>query len=273
MLAGLDCKASQFRLYENTLKTDCLPAPCLTLPTDLFEADEIDLTSKFKVSLNEGACAGRWEKAREDGGQAFYFWRWDENTRARKKLNLTIESEGLAIKKEFEIEILQPKNNLKDCWSNLPGEFLPFILLAQPNFKSDKGASFDEMREIKEIIQPKSRFVRIGFFHFHENQGVLKGNGNRWQFARSKIYFGARDGEHLLRFCGNPSLLWQMLRYVAEKLPQENFDKIEVVTKKGDLTHLFLKLTERQRAVAEKYVSDYGANFSLTKVNENWEEN
>lgn len=274
LLAGLDCNAAQFRLYGNTLKTDCLPVPCLILPTDLFDGEAIDLAEKFRVSLDAQTSAGVWEKSeREDGNHEFYFWRWDESTKARKNLNLTIESEGLAIKKEFKIEILQPKANLTDCWVNLPDKFLPFVLLAQPNFKSDKGTTFDEMREIKEIVQPRGRFVNLGIFHFYENRGVLKSHGKRWQFAKSKVYFGARDdGECFLRFCGNPSLLWQMLRYTAEKPPAENFCKIEVVSKKGDVTHLYLNLTRQQKILGEKYVRDIGGNFNLTKVNENWEE-
>ncbi|MFN2453718.1 MAG: hypothetical protein ABR577_05810 [Pyrinomonadaceae bacterium] len=274
LLAGLDCNAVQFRLRGNTLKTDCLPVPCLILPTDLFDGEVVDLAEKFKVSLDAQTGAGVWKKSeREDGNQEFYFWRWDESTKARKNLNLTIESEGLAIKKEFKIEILQPKANLADCWTNLPGKFLPFVLLAQPNFKSDKGTTFDEMREIKEIVKPHGRFVNLGFFHFYENLGVLKSSGNRWQFAKSKIYFGANNGENFLRFCGNPSLLWRALRYIAEKLPDENFRKIEVISNKGGVTHLFLNLTEQQRLLGEKYVRDNGGNFNLTKVDENWEEN
>jgi len=273
LLAGLDCNAAQFRLYENTLKTDCLPVPCLILPTDLFDDEEVDLAEKFKVLLDAQMSAGNWEKAREADNQTFYFWRWDENTKARKNLNLTIESEGLAIKKEFKIEILQPKVNLTDCWTNLPDKFLPFVLLAQPNFKSDKGTTFDEMREIKEIVQPHGRFVNLGFFHFYENLGVLKSHGKRWQFAQSKVYFAVRDNDEcFLRFCGNPSLLWQTLRYTAEKLPDENFGKIEVVSKKGDVTHLFLNLTRQQKILCEKYVRDNGGKFNLTKVNEIWEE-
>ncbi len=273
LLAGLDCNAAQFRLYKNTLKTDCLPVPCLILPADLFDGEEIDLAEKFKVSLDAQMSAGNWEKARDDGNQTFYFWRWDSTTKARKKLDLTIESEGLAIKKEFKIEILQPKTNLADCWTNLPDKFLPFVLLAQPNFKSDKGTTFDEMREIKEIVKPHGRFVSLGFFHFYENLGVLKGYGNRWQFAKSKIYFGADNGESFLRFCGNPSFLWQTLRYLAEKLPNAEFGKIEVVSKKGDVTHLFLNLTQEQKILGEKYVGDNGKQYNLSLVDENWEEN
>ncbi|MDQ3750202.1 MAG: hypothetical protein M3367_14500 [Acidobacteriota bacterium] len=273
LLAGLDCNAAQFRLYENTLKTDCLPVPCLILPTDLFDGEEIDLAEKFKVSLDAQTSAGNWEKARDDNNQTFYFWRWDSATKARKKLDLTIESEGLAIKKEFKIEVLQPKANLPDCWTNLSDKFLPFVLLAQPNFKSDKGTTFDEMREIKEIIQPHGRFVNLGFFHFYKNLGVLKGNGNRWQFAKSKIYFGANNDGSFLRFCGNPSFLWQTLRYLAERLPKAEFGKIEVVSKKGDVTHLFLNLTQEQKILGEKYVGDNGEKYNLSLVDENWEEN
>lgn len=272
LLAGDNCRAAQFRLFENTLKTDNLPVPCLILPTDLFDDEEIDLAEKFKVSLDAQATAGYWEKAREDGSETFYFWRWDENTKARKKMNLTIESEGLAIKKEFKIEILQQRSGLSDCWANLPDKFLPFVLLAQPNFKSDKGTTFDEMREIKEIVQPHGRFVSLGFFHFYQNWGVLKSFGNRWQFNKSKIYFGTSSDESFLRFCGNPSLLWQTLRYLAEKSPAE-LGKIEVVSKKGDITHLFLNLTTEQKILGEKYVGDYGGKYNLVKVNENWEEN
>jgi hypothetical protein len=273
LLAGTDCQAAQFRLYESTLKTDNLPVPCLTLPNDLFDDEEINLSEKFKVSLDGQTNAGKWEKAREVGNQLFYFWRWDEATKARKKLNLTIESEGLAIKKEFKIEILQPKNNLRDCWTNLPDKFLPFVILAQPNFKSDKGSTFDEMREIKEIIKPDGRFVNLGFFNFYQDYGILKNFGSRWQFSKSKIYFGMNVGEYFLRFCGNPSVLWTFLRYIAERSPNTEFDKIQVIFKKNEITYLYLNLTEEQKILGEKYVRDNGEKYNLIKVNEYWEEN
>ncbi len=272
LLAGLDCNAAQFRLYENTLKTDCLPVPCLILPTDLFDGEEIDLAEKFKVLLDAQMSAGNWEKARDDGHQTFYFWRWDSAMQARKKVDLTIESEGWDIKKEFKIEIVQPRANLTDCWANLPDKFLPFVLLAQPNFKSDKGTTFDEMRELKEIIQPQGRFVNVGFFHFYENLGVLKSFGKRWQFAKSKFNFGTNNDSNVLRFCGNPSLLWQTLRYLAEKLPNSEFDKIKVVSKKGEVTHLLLNVTQEQKILCEDYVTDYGNKYGLSLVNEKWEE-
>lgn len=272
LLAGLDRNAAQFRLYENTLKTDSLPLPCLILPTDLFDGEEIDLAEKFKVSLDAQASAGNWEKARDDGHQTFYFWCWDSATQARKKVDLTIESEGLAIKKAFKIEIVKPRTNLADCWTNLPDKFLPFVLLAQPNFKSDKGTTFDEMRELKEIIQPQGRFVNVGFFHFYENLGVLKSSGKRWQFAKSKFNFGTNNDSNFLRFCGNPSLLWQTLRYLAEKLPNSEFDKIEVVSKKGEVAHLFLNLTQEQKILCAEYINDYSNKYGLSLVNENWEE-
>ncbi len=129
------------------------------------------------------------------------------------------------------------------------------------------------MREIKEIIQPHGRFVNLGFFKQYENLGVLKSSGNRWQFAKSKIYFGVDNGESFLRFCGNPSLLWRTLRYLAERLPNNEFGKIEVVSKKGDVTHLFLNLTQEQKILGEKYVGGNGEKYNLSLVDENWEEN
>ena len=278
LLAGLDCNAAQFRLYEDslkkehTLKADSLPVPCLILPTDLFDGKEVDLAEKFKVSLDAQTSAGNWEKARDDGNQAFYFWRWDSTTKARKKLDLTIESEGLTIKKEFKIEVLQPKANLADCWTNLPDKFLPFVLLAQPNFKSDKGTTFDEMREIKEIIAPNQRFVGLGFFHFYEKYGILKGFGSRWQFAKSKLYLGENEGGSFLRYCGNPCVFWQLIRFLSDKFPQFAFGQVEVFSKKGELTHLYLALTNEQKELSEKYAKDYEQKYGIVLVNEIWEE-
>lgn len=272
LLSGRNEEAMQFRLFENTLKTNHLPVPCLTLPLDLFDKNEVDLSKQFKVSLNEQEVSGKWDKIKADNYNEIYVWEWNEETKVRKKLNLNIECEGLGIKKEFKIEILQPKDNLAKCWNNFPDKYLPFILLAQPNFISDKGTTFDEMREIKEIITPTQRFVSLSFFHFYEKYGILKGFGNRWQFAKSKLYLGENETGNFLRFCGNPCVFWQIIRFLSDKFPAFDFSSVEIVSKKGELTHLFLILTNEQKEICEKYANDYEQKYGIALVNESWEE-
>jgi hypothetical protein len=272
LLAGRNEKAMQFRLFENTLKTNHLPVPCLTLPIDLFEENEVDLAGKFKVLIDEQETSGKWQKTSSDNYNEIYIWEWNEETKVRKNKKLIIECEGLGIKKEFKIEVLQPKENLAECWNNFPDKYLPFILLAQPNFKSDKGTTFDEMREIKEIIAPNQRFVGLGFFHFYEKFGILKGLGNRWQFDKSKLYLGENEDGSFLRYCGNPCVFWQLIRFLSEKFPQFEFGQVEVFSKKGELTHLYLALTKEQKEVCEKYANDYELKYGIVLVNEFWEE-
>ncbi len=277
LLAGLNEKAIQFRLFENTLKektlkTDALPVPCLTLPIDLFDENEVDLAEKFKVLIDEQEVSGKWQKTSFDNYNEIYIWEWNEETKVRKNKKLIIECQGLGIKKEFKIEVLQSKENLTECWNNFPDKYLPFILLAQPNFKSDKGTTFDEMREIKEIIAPNQRFVGLGFFHFYEKYGILKGFGNRWQFAKSKLYLGGNEGESFLRYCGNPCIFWQLIRFLSDKFPQFEFGQVEVFSKKGELTHLYLALTYEQKEICEKYAKDYEQKCGIVLVNEFWEE-
>lgn len=272
LLAGRNEKAVQFRLFENTLKTNHLPVPCLTLPIDLFDENEVDLAEKFKVLIDEQEISGKWQKTSSDNYNEIYIWEWNEETKVRKNKKLIIECQGLAIKKEFKIEVLQPKKNLAECWNNFPDKYLPFILLAQPNFKSDKGTTFDEMREIKEIIAPNQRFVGLGFFHFYEKYGILKGFGSRWQFAKSKLYLGENENGCFLRYCGNPCIFWQLIRFLSDKFPQFEFGQVEVCSKKGELAYLYLALTSEQKAVCEKYAHDYEQKYGIVLVDEIWEE-
>jgi hypothetical protein len=106
-------------------------------------------------------------------------------------------------------------------------------LLAQPNFKSDKGTTFDEMREIKEIVQPHGRFVNLGFFILRKSRRSEKPRQTLAVRSIESLFRCARQRRMFLRFCGNPSLLWQTLRYTAENYPMKISERLKSFQKKA----------------------------------------
>lgn len=258
IFAGDGSYAANFFCYNERLKLERLPLICLAIPFDSFQDTETALRDKFLVHVGERLAEGIWEKRHEDDRQEFYFWRWGDELQPRKKVIVSVSSLGLGIKFDYPIEMLLPKDGMDKCWQNLPGAFLPWVLLAQPAVGMKEGMRWNDLLLAKEAIAPEQRLSAY-VLRKYDQHGLLEQRGVRWLIAESRAVFEAAvDGACNLRFCGNPAILWSLFRYMSDKTSA--LPIIEVIKRHGELPFLSMRWKEEQKTMIEKFLKNRNRN-------------
>ena len=218
---------------------------------------------------------GTWEKRHEGGNREFYFWNWETELQPKKKVTISVKSPELGIEFDYPIEMLKIKDGTENCWQNLPGAFLPWVLLAQPRASGTKeGMKHSDLVLAKDAITPDGQQnFSMPLIRKYAKFGLLKENASRrWIIAESRAVFEPPvDGECYLRFCGNPALLWGLLRYMSDYAP--SLPVVEVIRKRGEPPYLLMKW-KRDKKRKLKNISKnttgyplfpiYGMNHELT---------
>ncbi len=260
MFIGEGSYAANFRRHEEYIKLERLPLLCLALPIGSFQDTQAALQQKFQVSVEKRLAEGVWGKRHEDDGREFYYWRWGDSDQARKKVTVSIASPDLGIKFEYPIERLLAKDNMGECWQNLPGAFLPWILLAQPAAGSPEGMKWSDLMLAKEAIAPDQRGFSEPLLRKYAQYGLLEKRGMKWVITESRAVFEPPvDGECSMQFCGNPAVLWTLFRYMADKTP--DLPIIEVINRRGELPFLLIRWKKEQQASIEKYLIKHSVNI------------
>ena len=255
IFAGEGCYAANFSRYEKYIKLERLPLLCIAIPIGSFQDIHAALQQKFQVAVEERLAEGFWEKRHEDDSREFYFWRWGNGNQARKKVTVSITSPELGIKFEYPIERLLAKDNMSECWQNLPGAFLPWILLAQFSAGTSEGMKWSDLMLAKEAIAPEQRGFSESLLHKYAHYGFLEKRGVKWVIIESRAVFGRPvDGECTMSFCGNPTVLWRLFRYMSDRI--QDLPVIEVINRRGELPFLSIQWKERQKATIKKYLND-----------------
>ena len=258
IFAGEGNYAANFCCYNERLKLERLPLLCIAIPFGSFQDTETVLRHKFLVHVGEQLAEGIWEKRHEDDRQEFYFWRWGDELQPRKKVTVFVKSPGLGIKFDYQIEMLLPKDGMDECWQNLPGAFLPWVLLAQPAVGTKEGMKWNDLLLAKEAIAPEQQLSPYRLRKY-EKHGLLKQCGVRWLIAESRAIFEpAVAGECNLRFCGNPAVLWSLFRYMSDKT--SDLPIIEVIHRHGELPFLSMRWKEEQKTMIEKFLKNKNHN-------------
>lgn len=255
IFAGQGNFAANFSRYQEWIKVEQLPLLCLAIPFGTFEDSEKTLQEKFKVIVGGGSTAGRWDKQHEDNAQEFYIWHWDNEPQLKKKVTIAIQAKELGIRFEYQIEMLQTKL-LGDCWKNLPGAFLPMVLLAQPVTQMKEGMNWQDLLLAREAIAPEGYNIWRPRLKEYVNRGFLEFQGHRWRLIESRCKLESTDeGDCLMSYCGNPAILWGMFRRIHELHPQSQLPEIEVV--KGELPYLQMVWNARQAEVVKKHLGNH----------------
>lgn len=258
IFAGEGNYAANFSRYKEDIKLERLPLLCIAIPSGSFQDTRDALRQKFRVTLEKQLVEGIWEKRYEDESQEYYFWRWGDELQLRKKVNVSVQSPELGIEFKYQIEMLLPKKGMDDCWRNLPGTFLPWILLAQPAVGVKEGMRWNDLLLAKEAIapeQPLSAYV----LRKYERHGLLEQRGVRWRIAESRAVFEPTvDGDYDLRFCGNPAVLWSLFRYMSDKT--SSLPTVDVVNRRGEPPFLTMRWKEEQKGIIEKYMTNHSVN-------------
>jgi len=256
IFAGEGSYAANFSRYQEWIKVERLPLLCLAVPFGSFEEPASMLRRKFQVRVGEQITEGIWEKRHEDEHQEFYVWRWIAEPQPRKKVSVSIKAPDLGIGFDYQIEMLQPKPKLADCWQNLPGAFLPWCLLAQPVAGMKEGMKWQDLLLAREAIAPSGFLSR---YHLREyvNCGLLIYRGHSWMIAEARAVIESFAGNKFwLNYCGNPALLWAMFRHLHSQFP-DSLPVIEVVNQRGELPFLQMDWQETQRAAVLKYLQTH----------------
>lgn len=265
IFAGERNYAANFRRYNEFLKVERLPLLCVAIPFGSFQNTQAALQQKFQVSVAKHLVEGTWEKRHEDEGREFYFWNWGDSPQVRKKVNVSVTSPELGIKFEYQIEMLLRKDSMNECWQNLPGTFLPWILLAQPSAGIAEGMKWSDLMLAKEAIAPEQRGFSEPLLRKYASYGLLEKHGVRWVITESRASFELPgDGECNMQFCGNPAVLWVLFRYMSDKT--SDLPIIKAIHSRGELPFLSMRWKEEQKAVIEKYLK----NHNVRVVSDLW---
>lgn len=267
--------AAQFSRYGEVVKTENLPLICVALPHEVNNFSF--LQKKFDISLDKAEelrVLGQWEKRHEDDSREYFVWKWaqkplgkqfetqsfhnltdlaglQENFELPKlsgKHTVRVKSEVLGLDFAQRLEILQTKFDSNKCWQNLPSIFLPFFLLCQ---KPD-GMSWNEMLLAKDAIASNGRNFSEALLKKYAKFGILKNEKSVWRIVESRAVIENDE----LKFCGSPTILWTMFRYLSEKLPNKELPFIEVSNKRGELPYLYLSLNNEFCGVVRKYLKN-----------------
>ena len=258
IFAGQGGFAANFSRYQEWIKVEHLPLLCLAIPFGTFEDSEKTLRGKFKVIISGDITEGRWEKQHEDDAQEFYFWRWDNDPQLKKKVVIAIQAKELGIGFEYQIEMLQTK--LPDhYWKNLPGAFLPMMLLAQPVAQMKDGMKWQDLLMAREAIAPNGSQVSRYYLKEYVNRGFLEFDSHhRWRIIASRCKFEFTDeGDCLMSYCGNPAILWGLFKYMNSNHLVIALPEIEVIKHKGELPYLQMLWTAKQTESVKKYFSNH----------------
>lgn len=266
IFAGEGSYAANFSRYKDCTKVERLPLLCVAIPFGSFQNTESVMQRKLQVTVDEHPTDGVWEKRHEDEDREFYFWRWANESPLHGKVVIAIKAPELGMKFEYQVEMLR-ETGMDECWKNLPGAFLPWILLAQPTAGTREGMRWNDLMLGKEAIAPEHPGFSEYLLRKYTNHGLLTLRGRTWMIAESRaVLKTTAGGECLLEFCGNPTVLWGLFKHMRSHTHGAPLPSIEVVNKRGELPFLLI----RWQASQEERVRRYMQNHNVRIVSDLW---
>jgi hypothetical protein len=278
---GWGRKAAYFsRTGEAQITMGHLPILCVAIPNGYFNDNNTELERRFKVLIDGIPTAGHWEFRDHHAAidSQFYFWRWNKKPYLERKpgvnkltgfgqLAEAFKSPDLRgnhifaiealphIRVEFEAEIVdRPSIGLDNCWQNLPGAFLPLLLVCQ----SPPGMKWEDLLLAKDMIAPESSLSPY-LLHKYAQHGILLLRGHRWEIRESRAEIFPLDRRtSQLKFCGDPSKLWGLYKQLSKNSPYKMLPMIEVKNNRGEVPYLQMDWPQYLREEIEKYFEHNG---------------
>ncbi len=248
LFVGQGFRSAWYHRNGDQLTVEGLPEVCVLVPNGYFTNSADTLNRNFKVTLDGRLGGGSWEARGEalDGYELFH-WKWSdrpfleskEGARAKdfRQLGalfrsadiqgahkLAIEARVFGIRIEYDIFIQRAKDGIARCWKNLPGKFLPWFLLTQ----HPDGLKSEELGFATPMIAAESKFPYY-LLKKYDDVGLLVQRNRRWTIAESRAQVTTEaDGAILLRFCGDPSIVWNIYRKLVHVIPPATLPEIVV---------------------------------------------
>ncbi len=292
-------QAAHFTRFDSLLKIETLPLLCVAIPNGFANDNLAILRKKFEICLDDAQrlrVYGGWEKRHEDETREYYFWRWAGKPVGEKReaqtfhslaelrpadftppnligrRTISIKAPTLGMNFEQQIEIVKSKPGLDECWKKLPGAFLPWFLLCQ----SPDGMKWSELLLAKEAIAPQEKEFSEALLRKYARYGLLEQRGQIWKIADSRVVFkpSVHGMCHVL-FCGDPSVLWGMYRFIVSSNPELLTQRtiwrpgeamrpvpiIEVMNERGQLPYLLMRWQQDMRDEVQTYLERHNVRI------------
>jgi hypothetical protein len=117
---------------------------------------------------------------------------------------------------------------------------------------------WDDLMLAKDVIAPN---LRISYYLLRKyaDQGLLIQKGRRWMIKESRATSIPLANDNCrLEYCGDPSILWGLYHRMYYEIQDHKLPIIEVIHKKGDLSHLQMIWNLSLRERIENYLKNKG---------------
>jgi hypothetical protein len=246
ILAGTGNQAFRFRRTTECLQVERLPLICVSVPTGYVNDSESAVRSKVEVVVadkqNCRVCGG-WERYSDGptGEREFFFWRWDDRPLRKSfeasrhhgwdkefwetikpnyelpdltgRQTILIRSAALGLKDQHTVDVLPCKPLPEECWKNLPGDYLLWVLLCQ----SSEEMKWEEIIGWRDLLaaEQKNDDLLHRQLYGYARHGLLRLQREGWTIAESRARLQDDEMACELSFCGDPSILWGLYRHIA----------------------------------------------------------
>ena len=295
VFVGKGADATNYLRVDNLLKMEKLPLVCVQVPIGYFLDSLSVLRTKFKLTVDRSKGMGRWGKLPyETDGKEYFIWDWNsqpiESGTAGKKIKTfselkewkPVELEGkhsIHISSElgnhysFDVDLVKPTEEFKECFKNLPGKMLPFSIVSQ----SPDGMTWDDIMLAREIIGKDGKLY-FGQLCKLADHGLLLKSGRKWFIGESRAVVEVKDistsSNTILKkcavdFCGDPSYLWGLYQYIGAKAPKGtrvSFPQIEIMTSKGFPPHCCMHWGSYHKLDIVQYFKNHGVKICLNSI-------
>lgn len=283
---GLGCKAAFFtRRDQDDVTMGYLPILCVAIPTGYFSDDKVELNRSFKVLIDGKRAAGHWEYREQHAriDSSLYFWKWSSAPILERKpeirrvtgfgqLSEAFKSADLGGCRRFSIEatphlqvhfnaeiVDKPSMGLESCWKNLPGAYLPLVLLCQ----SSIGMKWEELLLAKDVLAPNLP-LSIYLLHKYAQHGLLLLRGHRWEIRESRAEIITLNRNALrVKYCGDPSKLWGLYARMSQRARHKMLPMIDIKNTRGEVPYLQMdEWPQYLRNEIEQYFETRGVTLS-----------
>ncbi len=273
LFVGTSWHAARFRREGDVLNIERLPIVCVLVPLGYFPTNEKTVEADFNVVIDGRRAGGSWEsrgEALED--YELFYWKWSKTPFLDKvksgkatslqqlkdfyrppdlhgRRTLLIDAPRLGIRFSYDLCFEHSRIEIEHCWSNLPGKYLLWFLLAQ----SRNGLKWDELALAGFVI---ARDTKASYFLLkkYADARLIVQRGRFWTIAESRASLTPQDGSLTMKYCGDPSILWglyrKMYHFMKDKLPV-----MSVMDQRGELPHIEIKWPQEAKGELSRFLS------------------
>jgi hypothetical protein len=278
--AGEGPYAACFARIQDFVKVERWPLLCVSVPRDYFRNAIVELNDHFGVFIDSNAAGGEWSPASSNDEREYFIWRWSSERPVRQQIgsgvvqsfrdlrnffrtpslrgarSLSVRSTEFTV--NYQIFKDEPYRGMDRCWRNLPGDFLPMVLLSQ----AADGCKWDDLLVARDAIAPD---VSLTYYQLKRlaDYGYVEQRGSRWIIRESRACLTHVGGVVRLDYCGDVSNLWLLYRRLFHEMREAPIPAVEVVSERGSIPYLRATWPARLGPSIEKYLRHHGVTMGV----------